>query len=89
MATSLKIHLVVKPEFAENALQAQTFTLRHKELVTYGLQLDPTVSRKGMLLTGCEELPVLADFALTQPHEVYSALVHGVIVNIVPPDIIH
>lgn len=27
--------------------------------------------------TWCEELHVLADFALTQPHAVYSTLVHG------------
>ena len=27
--------------------------------------------------TWCEEIRVLAHFALTQPHAVYSALVHG------------
>lgn len=82
---SPKYHLVVKPEFEERAksifegsnIHITTGGTRH-----LGAVIGSKESREEYVAnkveTWVEEIQVLANIASTQPHAVYSAIVHGV-----------
>ena len=82
---SSKSHLVVKPEFEESAksifegtnICITTGGSRHLGAVIGSSECrDEFVVDK--VKTWIDEIRVLADIALTQPHAAYSALTHGV-----------
>ena len=82
---SSKCHLVVKPEFEEKAYSIFEGTSIH--ITTGGTRhLGAVIGSKeyreefvaDKVKTWVKEIQLLADIASTQPHAVYSALVHGV-----------
>ena len=72
---SSKTNLVTKTELVDEAMKIFENTRIQRHL---GAAISTTaVMHK--VKTGTAEIPALSTIALTHPHEVYAAIVHGVI----------